>query len=188
MPIMSGFQELLNLIDDCLEPKHRPDAGLVKAHNADPLNKDRQITDGASWEEADVVHDILGFLAERMIVMNKDKQAEIFGFLKYLERTLGIAIDSLANKTKLKEYHQHGLGDILTVLKSNKNKLKGFNPQARADQEKLENEFNNSIAKLAPLKAKIEATDRLIDRIVYKLYGLTADEVKVVEGSRLVLM
>jgi hypothetical protein len=32
------------------------------------------------------------------------------------------------------------------------------------------------------LLAHIEATDRLIDRIVYRLYGLTEEEVGVVEG------
>lgn len=39
------------------------------------------------------------------------------------------------------------------------------------------------MSKLAPLMEKIKATDRLIDLIVYKLYGLTADEIKIVEGS-----
>jgi len=29
----------------------------------------------------------------------------------------------------------------------------------------------------------IDATDRQIDRLVYELYGLTEDEVAVVEGS-----
>jgi len=31
--------------------------------------------------------------------------------------------------------------------------------------------------------ARIEATDRFIDRIVYKLYGLTEEEIAVVEGQ-----
>jgi hypothetical protein len=39
------------------------------------------------------------------------------------------------------------------------------------------------MAKLKPLLARIEATDRLIDRIVYKLYGLTDEEIGVVEGQ-----
>jgi hypothetical protein len=33
------------------------------------------------------------------------------------------------------------------------------------------------------LVRRIAATDRLIDLIVYRLYGLTAEEVAVVEGS-----
>jgi len=35
-----------------------------------------------------------------------------------------------------------------------------------------------------PLKARLAATDRLIDLIVYRLYGLTEEEVATVEGSR----
>ena len=33
------------------------------------------------------------------------------------------------------------------------------------------------------LQAQIEATDRQIDRLVYALYGLTAEEIGVVEGG-----
>jgi hypothetical protein len=44
-------------------------------------------------------------------------------------------------------------------------------------------EFNASVGKLAPLLKKIDATDELIDQIVYRLYGLTEDEIKIVEGS-----
>jgi hypothetical protein len=33
------------------------------------------------------------------------------------------------------------------------------------------------------LIARIAATDRLIDEVVYRLYGLTEEAVKVVEGS-----
>ena len=47
----------------------------------------------------------------------------------------------------------------------------------------MQGEFNDSVAKLAPLLKRIEATDGLIDAIVYKLYGLTEDEIKIVEES-----
>lgn len=33
------------------------------------------------------------------------------------------------------------------------------------------------------LGAQVAATDRQIDRLVYKLYGLTEEEIKVVEGG-----
>jgi hypothetical protein len=33
-----------------------------------------------------------------------------------------------------------------------------------------------------PLKAHLAATDRLIDLIVYRLYGLTEEEIAIVEG------
>ena len=33
------------------------------------------------------------------------------------------------------------------------------------------------------LKCQIDATDMQIDKLVYELYGLTADEITIVEGS-----
>jgi len=33
------------------------------------------------------------------------------------------------------------------------------------------------------LQSQIEAADRQIDRLVYELYGLTAEEIKIVEGD-----
>ena len=37
---------------------------------------------------------------------------------------------------------------------------------------------------ITQLKEKIRATDNLIDQIVYKLYGLAAEEVEIVESGR----
>jgi hypothetical protein len=33
------------------------------------------------------------------------------------------------------------------------------------------------------LQAEMDATDRRIDRLVYDLYGLTEEEIKIVEGA-----
>ena len=35
---------------------------------------------------------------------------------------------------------------------------------------------------LAAVRTRIERTDRLIDQVVYRLYGLTEEEIAVVEG------
>ncbi len=39
------------------------------------------------------------------------------------------------------------------------------------------------MGKLLPLIERIAATDELIDQIVYKLYGLTEEEIGIVEGK-----
>jgi hypothetical protein len=132
-------------------------------------------------EKADVVQDLLAFLGEQMIEMNKQKQTETKGFITWLERAIGAEVDDLNNKTKVKLYHEHDFETILVVLKQNRRKLT-VNPDTRTVQDAIEREFNASIAKLAPLKAKIAATDRLIDLIVYRLYGLTEEEIAIVEG------
>ena len=71
------------------------------------------------------------------------------------------------------------------VLKRNQRKL----PQVALDVDAYKNEpavrirvaWETSMETLRPLLARIEATDRLIDRVVYQLYGLTEDEIAVVE-------
>ncbi|MEA2046197.1 MAG: hypothetical protein U9N48_06730 [Euryarchaeota archaeon] len=44
-------------------------------------------------------------------------------------------------------------------------------------------EFEDSMATLRLLLTRIEETDRLIDEIVYKLYGLTDEEIGIVEQA-----
>jgi hypothetical protein len=132
---------------------------------------------------SDTVHDFLAYLTEQMIAMNKAKNEEIKGFLKWLEREIGTGIDTLANKTAIKEYHDHDFNHLLDVLKKNKNKL-SIDPSDRKTQELLEKHFAKSIAVLEPLKEKIKNTDNLIDQIVYKLYGLTDEEIEIVEGKK----
>ena len=39
------------------------------------------------------------------------------------------------------------------------------------------------ITDLTTLQRKIEATDRQIDKLVYELYGLTEEEIGIVEGT-----
>ncbi len=132
---------------------------------------------------SDVIHDILDYLAEQMIEMNKAKNEEIKGILKWLEREIGCSIDDLTGKTVIKDYHEGDFESLLTVLKKNKQKL-SKDPSNRKFQETLEKHFNESISVLAPLTEKIKATDNLIDQIVYKLYSLTSEEMEIVEGKK----
>jgi len=180
---LSSNSAILNFVAKLIEKKHQPEPELVKKHNADPLNKGWQIPEGALWEQSDIVHDFLAYLAEQMIEMNKEKQTEIKDFLKWLEREIGAKIDDLTNKTIIKAYHEHSFDDLLEVLKQNRNKLQ-INLGSRTFQENLSSEVAKSVAKLTPLNSKIQCTDNLIDQIVYKLYGLTDEEIKLMEESK----
>jgi hypothetical protein len=91
-------------------------------------------------------------------------------------------VDDLTNKTRVRAYHDHDLTGLLAVLRQNRRKLR-IDPDARATQEAIDREFSTSVEKLTPLKANIAATDRLIDQIVYRLYGLTGEEIAIVEGT-----
>jgi len=143
----------------------------------------------AEPEQSDVIHDLLAHLAEQMIEMNKEKHAEVKGFLQWLERETGAPVDSLTGKSRVQGYlgdYQKGeaplsLDGLLDILRKNARRLKA-DPSARAFQEALAGEYEASLSKLRPLKARLAATDRLIDLIVYRLYGLTDEEIAIVEG------
>jgi hypothetical protein len=57
-----------------------------------------------------------------------------------------------------------------------------IDPARREPAEALRAEFEGSVGKL-PLLERIEKTDELIDAIVYRLYGLTEEEIGIVEGK-----
>jgi len=140
-------------------------------------------------EEADVIHDFLAYLAEQMMAFNQQKQTEIKRFLQWLEPFIGCPIDTLTNKSKIQNYlgdynkdEPHlSFDDLIEVLKKNKKKLK-IDPVARKEQETLEKEYQASLDTLLPIKTKLMTCDKLIDSIVYKLYGLTEAEIAIVEG------
>jgi len=178
----SNWNSLLFFVGQRLKKQYNPDPELVKKHNADPLNKDFQIKEGELVEQSDVVHDILAFLAGKMIEYNKEKNKEIKSFLGWLEREVGAKVEDLTGKTKIKKYYEISVDDLINILKKNRRKLQ-IDPSRRDFQDKLSAEFDKNLQKLTPLKRKIEMTDRLIDQIVYKLYGLTEEEIKIVEES-----
>ena len=67
-------------------------------------------------------------------------------------------------------------------MKKNKKNI-SINLSDRSVQENIRQEFEKSVEVLSPLLKRIDATDRLIDQIVYKLYGLADEEIEVVESS-----
>lgn len=117
-----------------------------------------------------------------MLEMNKQKQQEIKGFLGWLEGYVGAKVEDMSPKTKIQAYYDHDYEDFLDVLKKNKRKL-SINPSGREASELLKDEFGKSVGKLQPLRERIERTDQLIDDIVYRLYGLNEEEIRVVGGE-----
>ena len=70
------------------------------------------------------------------------------------------------------------------ILKRNQRKVPKVDLDAYRNEpaQKVRQAWETLMETLRPLLKDIEATDRLIDRIVYQLYGLTEEEVGVVEG------
>ncbi len=143
------------------------------------------------------MHDLLAFLAEEMINLNKAKQAEQKEFLGWLETTLKIlpgkddkkGIDVLTGKGKISNYpgdYQKGepaleFEELLDILRKNKSKL-GVSLNDTRFVERLRSTYEASLEKVLPIKERLARTDALIDQVVYRLYGLTEEEIAVVEG------
>ncbi len=67
------------------------------------------------------------------------------------------------------------------VLKRSKRKLE-LEIEGKDARDTIKEAFDSTMSKLNPLLDRIRETDELIDNIVYRLYGLTEEEIKVVEG------
>jgi hypothetical protein len=152
----------------------------VIAFVAERLPQKLDGTPDMEHEQSDVVHDLLAFLAEEMTRLNKEKQSRIESFLTWLEKEiLKGSVEDQKNKTKIKGFHESSFEDLLDVLKKNK-VVK--DPCPADTRDTIAGEFSAAMTGLTPLKDHIAATDKLIDQVVYKLYGLTDDEIAIVEG------
>ena len=145
-------------------------------------------------DKTDVVHDLLAHLAQRMIDLNKQKQGEVKRFLTWVEKRLKIqsdkngagGIDSLTGKTILQGYlgdYQKGEGELPWRefhyrLYQNRNR---FAVSLSDVEGEIQREYEKSLETLIPIKRDLARTDALIDKIVYRLYGLTDEEIELIE-------
>jgi hypothetical protein len=143
--------------------------------------------------QTDVVHDVLAHLAQTMIDLNNEKQAEVGRFLGWLEGRLKIApkdgktgLDVFAGKTIIQGYlgdYQKGESelpwdDFLYRLHQNRNRYAATLAEVEGE---IQREYEGSLETLLPVKDQLARTDALIDKIVYRLYGLTDAEIELIE-------
>ncbi len=93
-------------------------------------------------------------------------------FLKRL--TDNLTIDKPSKK--LEAFYKHDFKTFLKELKKKKVTL------SLVEQDEWEAYFDTYKTELTQLQAEIDATDRDIDAMVYELYGLSDEEIAVVEG------
>jgi hypothetical protein len=145
-------------------------------------------------DTTDVVHDLLAHMAQVMIDLNKQKQAEVKRFLGWLENRLKIrpdkdgvkGIDSLSGKTIIQDYlgdYQKGEDELHWRefhyrLHQNRNRF--AIPLSDVEGE-IQRKYEKSLETLIPIKRDLARTDALIDKIVYCLYGLTDEEIELIE-------
>jgi len=131
----------------------------------------------AKPERADVVHDLLAFLAEQMTALNREKRAAAKQFLTDLKDFHDIDAHALRPKTKLDKFWGLEVAEVFAHFRANKLRLK------ESDEENIRARFQRAKDTVVPLESSLAFTDDLTDEIVYRLYGLTAEETKTVEEA-----
>jgi len=111
--------------------------------------------------------------ADQMLSLNKDLQDAKGKLQRNLQREFGL--ETLT--TKLQNWDEGTYDEFLKELAKAKVKL------SLSQKAEWEDYFIAEQKKIQEIKHQIESTDREIDRMVYELYELTEDEIKIVEGA-----
>ena len=115
----------------------------------------------------------LANFADQMLSLNMELQETSQKFQRIMQRKFELA----ELPGKLQEWYQLSYADFIKELGKKKIKL------SLAQEAEWEEYFVQEAKRAQELKATIDATDKAIDQMVYKLYGLTQDEIKIVEGK-----
>ncbi len=118
---------------------------------------------------------LLADKADYMIKLNKELIEETNGFKNWLKSTF--KIEKLSKKLDI-YYEFKTSEDFIDEIKKKKVDIK-----PRKIQELLKNEFENSLTEIHKIDEKIKKTDDEIDLMVYELYGLTDEEIQIIENS-----
>ena len=110
--------------------------------------------------------------ADKMITLHKQLNAVSQKFQRMLQRKFDM--EDLPGK--LQNWYALTYKDFVTELGKKKIKF------TLAQEAEWEDYFSAEQAKALEIKAQIDSTDREIDRMVYALYGLAEEEIKIVEG------
>jgi len=111
--------------------------------------------------------------ADKMLSLNADLQKVERNFLALLEENLSLPKVS----KKLQKWYDLDFKGFLKELGKQKIKIQ------LAEQGEWREFFQQEQAKAQKLLAEIQQTDAEIDAMVYALYGLTEEEIKIVEDS-----
>lgn len=149
-------------------------AALAKGDPGKALNfVERELAEGRT----DTVHDLLAHLAGEMTALNTAKGKAVRQFLADLRDFHKVDAMALKPKSRLDEFWKLTPADLFAHLKANKVRL------PPSDENNLRQRFEKARSEILSLEPRLVFTDALIDQTVYRLYGLTAEEVKLIEGS-----
>ncbi|WP_255343962.1 TaqI-like C-terminal specificity domain-containing protein [Methanobacterium sp. SMA-27] len=111
---------------------------------------------------------------DRILKLNNNLQKETNSFKDWFIHTFNI--EKLSQK--LEKYYELSIDSFLNEVKKKK-----VNVKSRENYQTLKEEFEKSVRVINPLLQQIMETDSEIDQMVYDLYGLTPEEIKIIEES-----
>lgn len=113
------------------------------------------------------------FFTEIMLDLNKELQELSSKFQRTLQRKF--ELDSLPKK--LENWYELTFAEFVKELAKKKVKL------SLSEESEWEDYFLQEQQKAIAIKNEIVATDKTIDKMVYELYGLSEEEISIVENS-----
>ncbi|MBK9044041.1 MAG: hypothetical protein IPN97_12845 [Saprospiraceae bacterium] len=78
---------------------------------------------------------------------------------------------------KIEKFYEYNFNSFVSELKKQKINL------SLREQDEWEDYFNSYKTEINALQAEIDATEKEIDKMVYELYGLSEEEIRIVENS-----
>src|SRR2546422_2136342 len=134
---------------------------------------------------ADVLHDLLSELVERIGAARAQAESEIRQFLDWVEAATKSRIDDWNQKTTLYQFYSHSLQEIVAVFRKNDGKV-SLRPHERAnDLRVLRENVDASGEKIRRLFFSAQQLDNLTDLLVYRLYDLSLRDISAIEGFSL---
>ena len=111
--------------------------------------------------------------ADQMLSLNKELQKISEKFQRNLQREF--SLETLSKK--LQNWYELSFADFLKELAKAKANL------TLSQKAEWEDYFLQEQKKALDCQSKVNTTDREIDQMVYELYGLTEEEIEIVERS-----
>jgi len=116
--------------------------------------------------------------ADLMLSLNKDFQSQTQKLSIYI--CSQYQLEKLSGK--LSTWYELDFSDFIKELNKAIKAVKGT-PLSKKDEFEWMELFEENKQKALALKAEIDRTDKKIDQMVYELYGLTEEEIGIVEGN-----
>jgi hypothetical protein len=116
--------------------------------------------------------------ADLMLSLNKDFQAQTQKLSTYISSHY--QLEKLSGK--LSNWYELDFPDFIKELNKAIKTAKGT-PLTKKDGLEWMELFEENKKKALALKSQIDRTDKEIDQMVYELYGLTQEEIAIIEGS-----